>query len=243
MESVYKQLGPAIPSLMRDMAVYFVQFRPYRRSTLYCRLVTDLDRTGILPRTLFSTLNYECLLEYSLTEQGHRLNYFHTALPGQVPVLKLHGSCNMFPHKIEASPGILYGTGVIWEADIRALPDPNEVIRHCLVETALAPVMCLYMRGKPVGVSPGAIRQIQGKWTDALASASTIVCIGVKPVSEDEHIWQPLTSAPANLYFIGDEGPFQQWCQSRNGPAMYLGERFNEAYPELLRRLVAHETD
>ena len=53
-----QQIGMAVASLMRDMAVYFVQFRPVERGSLYNRLVQYLRDRGLLDRTIFSTLNY-----------------------------------------------------------------------------------------------------------------------------------------------------------------------------------------
>lgn len=76
MQLVHDRFGAAIPSLMREMAVYFVQFRPHNRATLYCRLIEDLSQNGLLERTILSTLNYECLLEFSLVNHGHGIAYF-----------------------------------------------------------------------------------------------------------------------------------------------------------------------
>ena len=39
MRLVYEQFGSFIPNLMRDLAVYFVQFRPQNKATLYCKLI------------------------------------------------------------------------------------------------------------------------------------------------------------------------------------------------------------
>src|SRR5436190_22597378 len=63
MQLIYDKLGGAIPQLMRDMALYFIQFRPFKRRTLYCKLIDDLRRIGLLDRSAFSTLNYDCVLE------------------------------------------------------------------------------------------------------------------------------------------------------------------------------------
>lgn len=76
MQLIYDRYGALVPQLMREMAIYFVQFRPHKNSTLYCKLVSDLQATGLLPNVLFSTLNYECVLEFSLLEKGHMISYF-----------------------------------------------------------------------------------------------------------------------------------------------------------------------
>lgn len=61
MTEIYKQLGMAIPQLMRELAIYFVQFRPVGENCLYRKLVRDLNLAGLSGRTVFSTLNYECI--------------------------------------------------------------------------------------------------------------------------------------------------------------------------------------
>jgi hypothetical protein len=65
MRQVHDEIGGAIPQLMREMAVYFVQFRPSNRASLYCRLIQEIQRLGLDDRVLLSTLNYECVLALS----------------------------------------------------------------------------------------------------------------------------------------------------------------------------------
>jgi hypothetical protein len=222
MQLVHDRFAVAIPSLMREMAVYFVQFRPYERATLYCRLIEDLKQKNLLHRTLFSTLNYECVLEFSLLNHSHTIAYFDEGSNNEIPVWKLHGSCNMFSQSIQAGPGIAYGEGIAWEGGIEAFLDANRVIQRCLVETALAPVMCLYMQGKPLSVSPAVIHAQQEKWAERVEAASMVVSIGVRPMTGDEHVWKPLAETSAPLFFIGDRIAFNKWCkESRTGPTEY----------------------
>jgi len=157
MKVIHERYATSIPTLMRDMAIYFIQFRPHRRGTLYCRLINDLKHAQMLSSTAFSTLNYECVLEFSLIEAAAGISYFDSADAidaSACPVWKLHGSCNFFSAQLQASPGIFYSAGVSFEGGVRASLDIGEVIDHCLTKTALAPAMCLYMEGKPVSVSP-----------------------------------------------------------------------------------------
>ncbi len=76
MRLIHEQFGSYIPILMRDMAIYFIQFRPHNKATLYCKLIQDIQKIGLVDKSLFSTLNYECLLEYSLLEHGLPITYF-----------------------------------------------------------------------------------------------------------------------------------------------------------------------
>lgn len=245
MRLVFDAYGAAIPQLMREMAVYFVQFRPTGHRSLYCRFIDDLKKTGLLRSTAFSTLNYECVLEYSLLEHGESVGYFPDATADSVvPVWKLHGSCNMFAHEVQAGPGVTYGTGVIWEGGAQAMFDSNHVVEHCLAKTGLAPMMCLYMEGKPLGVSPSVISQIQTTWQSAVSDAEAVVVIGVRPLESDVHIWEPIAATNANLYLVGDQVALEQWCGRKRstGSSEHLGSQFNEAYPTLLARLLRHGT-
>jgi hypothetical protein len=243
MKLVHERFGQAVPQLMREMAVYFVQFRPFAQQSLYCRLVRDLKQANILSRVTFSSLNYECVLEYSLLEAGVRVEYFpENLVPDMVPVFKLHGSCNMFAHGIQAGQGVLYGTGVTWEGGAQAFFDSNRVAEHCLVETGLAPMMSLYMQGKPLNVSPSVIKQVQKAWADGVSTAKAVFVVGVRPLPTDDHVWAPLAETPASLYFVGDTGAFSEWvAAARDGrPSFQLGTRFNESYFDLLDRVQVH---
>lgn len=149
----------------------------------------------------------------------------------------------MFSHEVQAGQGISYGTGIVWEGGLQALIDPNQVIQHCLVETALAPAMCLYMRAKPLSISPSVIHQLQREWVRKVETASAIACIGVRPLPEDKHIWEPLGATDAFLYFIGDKEELESWREhSRSGYTEYLGNRFNTGYRPLMQRLQSHGT-
>jgi len=237
MQLVHDALPFAIPTLMREMAVYFVQFRPVGKATLYCRLIRDLTTRGLIGTTLFSSLNYECVLEYSLLEGGHAITYFDEGDSGAIPVWKLHGSCNMFALGVQASPEVGYGVGVIWEGGLQAFLDANLVIQHCLVETGLAPAMSLYMRGKPLAISPSVILELQARWATAVETAKAVFCVGVRPVIEDDHIWGPLERTAATLNFIGDESSLRAWQTARSGATKFLGHRFGDAYDHILTEI------
>src|SRR5687768_14554101 len=107
MAMVYERHSMAIPLLMREMALYFSQFRPQSRSSLYCRLAKDVE--DHIDALAFATLNYECVLEYALLEAGASIDYFGNDDNGAATVWKLHGSCNMFSHQLHASEGVFYG--------------------------------------------------------------------------------------------------------------------------------------
>lgn len=240
MAQVASELSVVVPALMRDMAVYFIQFRASGRASLYDRLVRDLGERGLLGSAVFSTLNYECVLEYALLDAGLQIDYFGNAGAAAQRVLKLHGSCNMFSVGVQATPGITYTGGVVFEGGIQAWLDPSRVIEHCLVETALAPVMCQYMEGKPTSVSPSALNVIQERWLGLVDASAAVICIGVRPHRPDAHIWEPLARFSGKLLFIGDEAQFAKWAsECRAHSSTWLASRFSTGYKALLRELEA----
>lgn len=244
MGEVHSRFGGAIPQLMREMAIYFAQFRAVNNSCLYARLLADLAKTGTIERTCFSSLNYDCVLDFAIIIAGLQLNYFETADDLRVPLWKLHGSCNMFAKDVQASEGVYYGTGVTFEGGVQAFLDSNRIIEHCLVGTALAPVMSLYMRGKPLNVSPTAIAAILTMWTQQVIEARLVVVVGVRPWPDDTHIWGPLAETNAPLLFVGNAAEVRSWAgASRRGSTEVIGARVNECYDKLMGRINDHAAD
>jgi hypothetical protein len=234
MEVIYAEFGSSIPQLMREMAIYFIEFRPVGNRSLYCKLVQELLRNGSLSRTVFSTINYDCVLEFSLLNHNQRISYFDPQCEKEVPVMKLHGSCNMFNASIGVSQNVRYGTGVSFSGDVKAILDINKVIETCLVVTGLAPVMCLYMREKPLNVSADVILAIQKKWSELIAEAETLAIVGVNPLYGDTHIWEPIAKSKARKFYVGNKECWASWVKTNKVEnTEYLGPRFSAAFYEL----------
>lgn len=231
----------AVPQLMRELAVYFVQFRAADARCLYSRLIDDLRAAQLLDSVCFSTLNYDCVLDFVLRDKGVALDYFADPSSEGVPLLKLHGSSNMFAREIAVSQDVLYGTGVTFEGGVQAFLDSSRVIEHALAETGLAPVMCLYMRGKPLNISPSALSVIQAAWQRQVQAAKAVLVVGVRPWPEDEHVWGPLSSTSANLDFVCDENEVRAWAAAggRQGFSV-LGARFSDSYDRILERITRY---
>ncbi len=234
MQLVYEKLGVAISQLMRDMAIYFVQFRSANGNSLYDRLITTASGDGYLHSLAFATLNYECVLEFALAKNATGVDYFGAGDSTHVPVWKLHGSCNMFSHQVQATEGVLYTPGVVFEGGIEATLDTSLVVERCLT-SALAPVMSLYMAGKPLAVSPTSIKAVQQIWASAVAGAQAVICIGLRPNPPDEHIWNPLAATSAPVYFVGDTAGFSAWAaECRSGPSVSLGGRLGDSFHRII---------
>ncbi len=240
---LYEDFSPSIPALMRELAIFLIQLRPATGSSAYCRLVEKLQDASLLDRVVFSTLNYDCILEFSLAGRGIGVNYFEVNdSESSVPVLKLHGSCNMFAKNVAASGGVRYSAGASFEGGIEASLDIGTVVEKCLV-SGLAPAMCLYMEGKPLQISPSVIEEVQTSWRECIASADHIVCIGLRPHPPDNHIWDPIASATGMLSFVGEEEAFDEWNSNyRTGESAWLGPYFHGGLEPTIRRLLDDES-
>ena len=228
----------AIPQLMREMAVYFIQFRADDDRCLYMRLINDLRSRGILDLLAFSSLNYDCVFDLALAGCGMPLNYFDPPDAFRVPLWKLHGSCNMFSKDVTASQGISYGSGVTFEGGIQAFLDSNRVIEHSLAETGLAPVMCLYMKGKPTSVSPSALKAVQDIWSGQIVKARAVFVVGTRPWPDDRHVWGPLAETSADVFLVGDASEGREWARrNRKGRTDTIGAYFGESYATLLQEI------
>jgi hypothetical protein len=237
MGELYEKYSQIVPQLMREMAVYFIQFRPVSDESLYCKLIGYLKKTHLLSKVLFSTINYDCILEFSLLRHGVSISYFDEGNEKDIPVWKLHGSCNYFSKNVKAS-GILYTKGVVFEGGIEAFLDIGLVVENCLVNQALAPAMCLYMRGKPLQISPSVILNLQCNWKKLILTAQKIFCIGVNPWPDDNHVWDPIIQTKGSVYFVGDMDAFNERISScRKGPSDFLSDRFLNALELILKEV------
>ncbi|MGD9108466.1 MAG: hypothetical protein PVI75_04775 [Gammaproteobacteria bacterium] len=243
MGEIYKKYSMYIPMLMRDMAIYFIQFRPIQSKSLYCQLIKKLSKQNF-GEVLLSTINYDCLLEYSVLNQGLTFDYHfndNDRSKKDFYLLKLHGSCNMFAGNINASQGVYYSANCVFEGGIAFSLNPNVVIEHFLVKTGLAPVMCLYMKNKPLSVSPAGINVIQKKWAEYVCNAKAVFIIGVAPNKEDIHIWNPIADSPGNIYYVGDLLAWNNWLkENQSKKAKYLGKTFDKAFKKIVTEVLKY---
>jgi len=240
MSDLWNSGSHAIPLLMQQMAIFFARYRlSPQRVDAYSKLLDRLTHSG--KPVLFSSLNYDCLFEFAVSMAGRVVNYFDNApaSDSNITIWKLHGSCNFLPEgNVTATRGAGFGLGATFNTDIRPV-NPNEVETYCTGNTALYPVMAAYARGKPVQIAPAIIQRIQGFWTAAIKSASTVVIVGVRPHPADKHIWEPLSTTEAKLLFIGNEEAFLDWKSDYRikKDSIYLGDRFESSIKAIVENL------
>lgn len=223
MAEIIEKHGFAVAPLMQEMATFFAIFViPDRGSNRYVSLLKRLNDPASV---LWSTLNYECLLEMAGSKLGHRISYFLD--PGakkELPVWKLHGSCNFRVTGLEAGRGVQFGSGVVFGGNIEPV-DPSQVAGIYQGNTSLYPAMALYAAKKPVSMSPGPVEDAQRRWAAHVLKADRVAVVGVRPNPDDEHIWGPLSSTSAEIGYVGAERPFNSWITTHrhNKPNLHLG--------------------
>ena len=234
MKELWDSTSHDAPVFMRCMADYFARFRPLPGSA-YHRLLEHLNAQGALRGTYFSTLNYDCLLEYAGRQSDLRVEYFSPdpTSRGALTVWKIHGSCNFLPASVSGSAsGISYAASAVkWDGNIRIV-DASQV-GPFVAESAFYPAMAVFMEGKPVHSHQSQIKQLQSWWADAVLRADIVGIIGVRPNEADAHVWQPFAKTDAELVVIGNRDDYEEWAGARRAgkSTRVVGNRFARDLP------------
>jgi hypothetical protein len=228
--------------LLIDTAIFFSQFRaPADGSDCYSKLVRTLKNLDLIPRTGVVSLNYECTLEIAANNCGLGLTILgERPAPANLIVWKPHGSCNFLPHVgvwnlTIVLPGGLSG---YYDGPFEVLA-PTEVRRRYERGYALPPAMSLFAPGKHTPVATEFVSQIRQQWAQWVASVDVVVIIGVRPIAEDGHIWDPVIHSGCEVWHIGDtnDPAFRQFSTRARGRVESLGNRFEPSLNELISRL------
>jgi hypothetical protein len=237
MKEIWKLHSHSIAPLMQNMSEYFIAFRPVNNSSLYCKLIKELISKNKIQNTSFSSLNYDIILEQSLIVNNRVIDYFNNQTStNKNEVLKIHGSSNYFAHGITAGKGVSYGSGAIFNSGIQASFDTNLILQQNLVSSGLAPVMSLYMEGKPINIAPNAIKEIVKRFKFKIEESNKIFIIGIKPIPEDNHIWNCFEDFKGTLFYIGNKNDFKEFSRLKI-KAIHLGEYFNNSFNKLIKKI------
>jgi len=224
--------------LLKELGIFFSQFMPVRNSVnAYRKIVQKLISRNVADVNL-STLNYDCLLDGEMTNAGLQINYLFSPA-GQCPLMKLHGSCNWFLDIPGINSHVSIGSNVWFDASIISLNTAEKVLDRLRGDSPFYPVFSLFTYGKPNPLGNTFLTFLQEEWRKMVASAKQIAIIGVRPYPLDTHIWQPLSSTPANIYCIGDNEAYEKWHRESNRvyETKFVGNRFNESIDDLLNIL------
>ena len=236
---VWQQQSSIVPALMRDMAIYFSIFRPDgSRLDLYSQLMTYVVNNNLQNEIILSTLNYECVFELAVSGLGLSVDYFSKTPSSnkKVTFWKLHGSCNFMPKNIQATGAVQFTRGVVFNAGIQVI-QPNQVAIFCRSNTALYSAMSIFVHGKPTQISLSSIRSLREHWANCVAKADAIAIIGVNPNPSDKHIWDPLASTNAPIYYLGNQTRFNSWSRQfrPNKTNIWLVNTFKNGFGKLLQ--------
>lgn len=244
MEMFYRERPIEVPAFHREIAVYFAQFAPLA-GNLYGRLLAALG--GTRHRAIFASLNYDMLLEGAAYERGLLIAYRGFPVePKNIPVLKIHGSCNFLPDLsgfAEFRGNVLiHNRNGDYGGPVRFARSPAEIVDFCQTQDSVAPAISMYAAGKRVLHCPDIVNEQQQAWLVAAEEASRIFVIGVRVHPVDTHVWEPLARASGPVYYVGlERDVFTLWgATNRLGSrkSYALASTFKEAMwaiPRVLR--------
>jgi len=184
------------------------------------------------------------MFEKAAHRLGHRVHYEGVdsapIVPGDVRVMKPHGSCNFLTRGSGRSPMPQLMAGAMVEAGIE-VEDPERVGETLAVLRAEPTstrtrwvVMSNYASDKTTPLSPAQITQVRVGFSARVDSAARMIVIGARPNDHDDHVWGPLRGCSAEVLYVG--GNYSDLRVSR---PRFLGPTFEEAWTPLLRELDA----
>lgn len=217
--------------LLVEMADYFCRFE-LRSGNHYSILAAKVRDDDIL-----ATTNYDFLCELAVNETGRPISYIPRISGAQV-LLKLHGSPNFIPD----TRGVLVNCtfeGFAVHFDGPCVPlDLSQTINYLRGRPSLAPAISLYSHGKQVLYAPKTIGVIQSRFVEELTRADRVFVVGLGPALHDEHIWGPLSSTSATIYYVNPSSTHiqsvQEWARQKTmsvSAQTHGFERFVAQYP------------
>ncbi|WP_290580211.1 hypothetical protein [Ketobacter sp.] len=192
-----------INPLQKELACYLSSFS-VKPDNAYVRLFNKLR--SCLDRINIVTLNYDLLIEQSLTNHGFGIDY--NANGGGINLLKPHGSSNFLPQLpkgLTISGNTMIGCGTYVEGlETKAVSTVDEVMTWCKDprNSDLSPVLAMYAEGKRVVVNRNLITNTQKKYSEIISSSKLVVLVGIKYIQHDKHIWEPIENARPNLFIV-----------------------------------------
>lgn len=235
MADMWDKYSQRVPQLMQEMALHFVQFRPANiKENLYFKLLQFLAGNNKISSTVLFTLNYEVILD--LCAQALDLNVDpenKTHDENTIKIIKLHGACNIIPDGIKLSRSVRFTKGVLFGTGAKYLFDLNEVVKFCLGDNGLPPIMALIMKEKPIQVSKFILNHYQNIWREILEGKHKLIVIGVNPNNDDTHIWNPLMTTLSKIHYVGDPRPVKGLESKFLSKPVFLGKKFHECLDKI----------
>jgi len=238
MDRFWQDYNTWTSELLRDMARFFAVFEP-GEGNLYIALIAALG--GTRKKAVFATTNYDLLIEHAIVRSGLFISYGGLpAAPRNIPVLKIHGSCNFLP---DLGTGGIRGIGfdlsqagenaAVLDAPIRVARSTQKILDFCSTEDAIAPALAMYHPTKRVLFCRSFVKSQLDAFLSSVRSASRIYVIGLRVHTIDDHIWQPLAAAKSPLFYVGREpDQFRRWADgNQRRSAFSFATSFSQALP------------
>lgn len=240
MDAFIDERNTDVIEFLRDMAKYFAQFEP-GPNNLYRKLIMDLQ--GSKDKYIFSTINYDLLIEIAANQSGFNISHTGFSVPeDNILVIKMHGSCNFLP---EVQPGQIRNvkldvprTGGAFDAPVYP-GTPQEVIEFCNIQDSVAPAIAAYAHSKWRPICQNFIKKQQEYWEREVSRAERIFIIGAGVHIQDTHIWQTLERSLGFLIYV-DPNPkqFLSWASDRNRDFVdCIPLSFEKALPVIVKQL------
>ena len=227
----------------RDVASFFADFElDGSNLDLYTRLLAFLRRAELLHSTLFTSINYDCLLEQAAANLRLNVSYEHAQCESdEVEILKIHGSCQFVTVDLSGWTPHLTNPGSFLECEMEILPTHG--LRQALQTTFRPdcyryPVLSLYAEGKPTQTAAGGIQSFRNIWLTGAQHATHLVIVGVRCNREDRHITDGITGTAAkNILYVGGRTDFEGWL-SLNPACRHLGETFEGSFEAICEGII-----
>jgi hypothetical protein len=227
-------------ALLIDMGRAFALFRPpMDGSDHYTTLVRSVVANRLLARCVIGSLNYECIFELAANRLGVPIGYGRGHRPSKgLVVLKPHGSCNLLPpRQLHVTSSSFVEVGAYYDGPLEPRQLDELEAFYTVEDYSFPPAMSLYAPGKRTPVAPGWVDRQRQEWRAAALSADAIAVIGVRPIWDDAHVWDPVIKSRADLWYIGGGSEHKDLTAKVGRNVLHLGQTFDEGVGPLVRLL------
>jgi hypothetical protein len=237
MRALFKHDSALVLPFQRQIALYLLLLESNAPNHY-----DDLLRALTGKKVLWSTINYDCLLEVAMERTFKAFNYA-ADLSRDRDMVKLHGSANF---KVDGGNivggSFVFDRGqVLVEGPLAPLSRQDAIAQWSNPNEGLAPIMSLFIDGKDDVITCAALDQWRASWAKSIAVARSVVCIGIRIYPADTHIWDVIRDSKAKLAFVGPEvGETHSWAKSNNRDrAFHLATSFDAGAIAKIRRFVS----
>lgn len=214
MTKISKTQPTFVSVLQRVMGLYFFQFHAHlNQSNLYIKLTERIAKKNW--RGTMASLNYELLLEASLSYSNLQFSIGEPANQNQIELCYPHGCCHLFCSSVGARNASFPGLNVTTGGKIKRIVDPI-LYQEQITQDSFPPVMSYFEPRKRCTSGMNFIEAQRARFKTLILSAKNIALIGIRVRDHDKHIWDYLSKTNARLiYCAGERGAkeFNTWKQ------------------------------